>query len=148
LNVGGWTERWGGLCGHLDAAHVAVRPEVVFGDQVGGGCRVFAVDPAGGSVAAVADLGESEAGTGDIYGAGGGGACVGGVAQLDGSSMWRTDGRAAGACGRRDSPGGGSGVGWSGWRAVGSPWSYFVGSQPDTGAELWRTDGTREGTAL
>jgi ELWxxDGT repeat protein len=69
-----------------------------------------------------------------------------------GLELWRTDGTAAGTAMVTDLvPGWGSALegarGYAHLAAVGST-GYFVADMPGIGREMWRTDGTAEGTAL
>lgn len=148
LNLGGWTTRWGGLCGDVDRWPVGALDGFVFGDKAGGGCRIFTVDVAAGSVTPVSHLGESGAGVGEILGRVGELTYFVGVTAATGAELWRTDGTPAGTFELLDSEPGEDGMSWSSWFAVSAPYSYFPRRQDETGWELWRTDGTREGTAL
>jgi len=148
LNDGSWTTRWGGLCGDVDRWPVGALDGFIFGDKSGGGCRVFTVDVAAGSVTPVSHLGESGAGVGEILGRVGELTYFVGINAATGAELWRTDGSPAGTFELLDSIPGEEGIGWFSWFVAASPYSYFPRHEPETGWELWRTDGTRGGTAM
>jgi ELWxxDGT repeat protein len=69
---------------------------------------------------------------------------------VHGSELWATDGTAAGTVMVKDvNPGAGDGLGdrWSAWDLVAMGGVlFFQAADGSAGAELWRTDGTAEGT--
>lgn len=72
---------------------------------------------------------------------------------VDGISLWRTDGTDAGTVVVRSFPGSGSGSFCVGFfrldhLTVSGRYLFFVADDGASGTELWRTDGTAEGTLL
>ena len=53
-----WLEERGGVCGHVQRLVVEEFASVLFADRVDRGCEVLIVDPVGGELEAVANLGE------------------------------------------------------------------------------------------